>query len=244
MRVYINQAFQLHREYYLNSDIGNYALQVLRLKNGDRFTIFNGAEPLGEFEAEILNLNKKNLHVRINSFTRVNHESPLKISLLQGISRGDRMDYTIQKAVELGISEIIPLILERTQVKFNDQKRTVNKIKHWQGICNHALQQSGRTRHICIGQPEPISSIASFNADLKLLPDPAAVMNLSSLQHQITQPASIALLIGPEGGFSDNERKYAVQQNFIPVRLGPRILRTETAGLAIISYLQTLWGDY
>ncbi len=247
MRLFIDQTLQLNKEITLDPFSSNYISRVLRLKIGNNLCLFNGQEPLGEYTGEISQLNKKQVQVKIKSFQEKNIESPLKISLLQGISRGDRMDYTIQKAIELGVNHIYPLFLERTNVKLTNPQRVDKKLSHWQGICQSALQQSGRTANVSIKKPEKLTIINEIKTELNLLADPQAKLKLSELvltNKNNPSPTHINILIGPEGGLTDRERDYAISQNFTPISIGPRVLRTETAGLAIVSFLQTTYGDF
>ncbi|MFK5986281.1 MAG: 16S rRNA (uracil(1498)-N(3))-methyltransferase [Pseudomonadota bacterium] len=245
MRLFVEQALQPGEALTLDSFAANYISRVLRLKINDSICLFNGILPLGEYTASISSISKKQLIVQIQSFQQKNLESPLFINLLQGVSRGDRMDYTIQKAVELGVNAFYPLFLDRSNVKLNQQSRLDKKLAHWQGICNSALQQSGRTAKVAVHQPDNIASIQNITADISLLADPLAKTSLSELVlTNKNKPQRINILIGPEGGITESERAYTQSQGFTAVRLGPRILRTETAGLAIISYLQAAWGDF
>ena len=243
MRLFVDQSIQEGNELLLDSFASNYVARVLRLKINDSIHLFNGKQPLGEYLAKISQISKNQVAIQVQSFQAKDIESPIHINLLQGISRGDRMDYTIQKAVELGVNHIYPLFLERTNVKLGDQKRIDKKLSHWQGISHNAMQQSGRTSLIPIAAPDNLASIANIKADLKLVPDPKAENSLSQLV-LTDKLQQINVLIGPEGGLADKELDYAKTLDYIPVRLGPRILRTETAGLAIISYLQAVLGDY
>lgn len=243
MRLFVDQVLHIGEKIALDSVNSNYVARVLRLKINNPLILFNGNYPLGEYLAKISKISKSQVVVKIESFQAKDIESPIHINLLQGISRGDRMDYTIQKAVELGVNTIYPLLLDRTNVKLGDQKRTDKKLSHWQGIAHSAMQQSGRTALVSIASPGNLSTINNMTADLKLVPDPEADISISQLT-LTNKPQSINILIGPEGGITNNERNYAKNLAYIPIRLGPRILRTETAGLAIISYLQTRWGDY
>ncbi len=173
-------------------------------------------------------------------------ESPLRITLAQGISRGERMDYTLQKSVELGVSRIIPLSTERCGVKF-DAKRAAKRLQHWQGVIISACEQSGRND---IPEILPTISLHAWldahrvpcqqQEALRLLLHPRATQSL----RQLTPPTGeISLLIGPEGGLSDNEIDMATQCGFEGIQLGPRVLRTETAGVAALAALQSYWGD-
>lgn len=248
MRLFIDQNLRIGEELAFDGDVFNYIARVLRLKVDDTIVLFNGQKPLGEYLAKIIQLTKKQLIVQLLEFESKDTESPIHIKLLQGISRGDRMDYTIQKSIELGVNEIYPLLLARSNSKLGDKKRRDKKLAHWQGVSNSAIQQSGRVTAVIINEPDNISAIETIglqlnDLQLKLLPDPTANFSLSDLKDQST-PSSISILIGPEGGITDDERAYAKTQGYLPIRLGPRILRTETAGLAIISYIQGLWGDF
>lgn len=243
MRLFVDLPIQTGKELQLDSFASNYLARVLRLKLNDEFCLFNGKSPLGEYLAKISQITKNQVSVQIISFQPKDIESPIQINLLQGISRGDRMDYTIQKAVELGVYAIYPLFLERTNVKLSDKKRQQNKLTHWQGICHSAMQQSGRTALVPVSEPDDLASINNISANLKLVPDPLAEISLSDLEFS-DKPQRINILIGPEGGITDNERDYANNLGYIPIKLGPRILRTETAGLAMMSYLQAILGDY
>ncbi len=243
MRLFVDYPILPGNELKLDSFASNYISRVLRLKINDHLYLFNGMHPLGEYVAKISQISKKQVIVEIKSFLKKDIESCIHINLLQGISRGDRMDYTIQKAIELGVNNIYPLFLDRTNVKLGDEKRCAKKLAHWQAICHSALQQSGRTALVAVAFPDKLSSIENINAELNLVADPAAEISLSKLV--LTDMAKqINILIGPEGGITDNELDYVKNQGYIPISLGPRILRTETAGLAIISYLQARLGDY
>jgi 16S rRNA (uracil1498-N3)-methyltransferase len=251
MRLFIDQTLSIGNSLELDSLSSNYIARVLRLTINDTITCFNGQKPLGEYLAKIVNISKKRVSIQALEFIEKNIESPININLLQGIARGDRMDFTIQKSVELGIHAIYPLILERTNVKLGDHKRQDKKLSHWQAIAHSAMQQSGRTALVKVNNPMTLAAIDAIDADLKLLPDPTANLSLSELiehtnllSQPLSKPQNINLLIGPEGGVTDKERDYAKGIGYLPIRLGPRILRTETAGLAIISFLQGSWGDF
>ena len=163
------------------------------------------------------------------------------MTLLQGISRGDRMDYTIQKAVELGVNRIIPLLTQRFSGK-PDPRRLEKKILHWQAIANSACEQSGRVNTVEITEPVRFDEIKQFHAELKLLPVPGSRQYLSDFSS--LQPETLNLLIGPEGGLDQNEINNAIlHDGYQAISLGPRILRTETAGVVALSIAQSLWGD-
>jgi 16S rRNA (uracil1498-N3)-methyltransferase len=213
-------------------------VQVLRARVGDQARLFNGDG--SEHEAMLVAIAKRDAQVTLGRRHIVDRESPLRLLLAQAVSKGERMDYTLQKAVELGVSAIQPLISERTVVKL-DAERWDKKLEHWRGIVIAACEQSGRAR---IPELRPVLRFDHWLAQpldcaARLILAPGAARTLREL------PAahSAALLIGPEGGFSDAEIEQARQQGWAALTLGPRVLRTETAGVAAMSALQALWGD-
>lgn len=236
-RVYIPQDLVTGASIGLQDNAANHLVRVLRLQTGKDIIVFNGKG--GEYQALIETVTKKSVSIRIGEFNDVSRESGIEVHLLQGISRGERMDFTLQKAVELGVTTITPVVTERTVVKL-DQARSEKRLQHWQGIIISACEQCGRNT-----VPD-IHTISDFNTclqrDIKgagLLLDPTADISLTQLQGSPT----VTLLIGPEGGLAEHERMAAYDKGFSGVRLGPRILRTETAALTALSALQTLWGD-
>ncbi|HDY84745.1 hypothetical protein LCGC14_1190740 [marine sediment metagenome] len=214
-----------------------HAIQVLRMKQGDALRLFDGQGL--EVDAVLDSVAKRESSVRLLSTVNVDNESPLTITLLQGISRGERMDYALQKAVELGVIRIIPVATERCNVQLSggrDEKRW----SHWQGIMISACEQSGRSV-----LPE-LSMVMSLEEALlenkqgcRLVLDPLAKTGFTTLDKQ----QDITLLIGPEGGLSEAEIEQAQAAEFASVCFGPRILRTETATVAALAVVQTLWGD-
>jgi 16S rRNA (uracil1498-N3)-methyltransferase len=208
------------------------------MQAGRELVLFNGEG--GEYAAEILAVNKKYVEVAVGSFLVENRESPLRLELAIGVSRGDRMDWVLQKATELGVTKITPLITERTEVKLNAE-RTDKKLEHWRHIIISACEQSQRNLLPSLVQPMHFSEwVGGCDAALKFV-----------LHHRDSQgfpqaetPQSVALLIGPEGGLDDCEIEQALAQKFLPLTLGPRVLRTETAPVAAISLVQYLWGDF
>ena len=222
----------------LDENAFNHAIRVLRLRQDDTIILFNGQG--GEYKAELDEVQKKHATVRIGQFVDRDCESPLTIILGQCISRGEKMDYTIQKAVELGVSQIVPLFSERCGVKLN-QERTDKRLRHWQSVIISACEQCGRNRIPELHQALPLAEWQpQINASLKLVLDPTASDSLKTLAKP---EQNVALLIGPEGGLTDEEIKAAINAGFQGIRLGPRILRTETAGVAALSSIQQLWGD-
>lgn len=239
-RVFIASELKLKKEIILDIDLSNYLLNSIRLKISDHFLIFNGTSPEGEFSAIITAINKQRVVAVVQNFIQCNRESPLQIHLGQGISRGEKMDFTVQKAVELGVNIITPLFTEYCNVKLKNE-RLENRLHHWQAIAISAAQQSGRCYIPKILPAQFLESWVVKANNLRLVFDPTATNKLANIKEH---PGSVTLLIGPEGGLSNEEIVFAKQNNFLPVILGPRILRTETSGLAAISALQTQWGDF
>lgn len=222
----------------LDENAFNHAVRVLRLKQGDSIILFNGAG--GEYQAELVEVQKKRASAAVGRFLDTDCESPLPIILGQCISRGEKMDYTIQKAVELGVHEIVPLFSERCGVKLN-QERQQKRLRHWHGVTISACEQCGRGRIPRLREAMPLDEwLAQPAASLKLVLDPTARHSFNTLP---PPERDVALLIGPEGGLSDAEISRALAGGFHGLRLGPRILRTETAGLTALSLIQQHWGD-
>lgn len=213
-------------------------INVLRLKANIAITLFNGQG--GEFEATLVDVQKRSCVVKIEKFIETSNESPLHLHLGQVISRGDRMEFVIQKAVELGVNEITPLISERCGVKINPE-RMAKKQQQWQKIAISACEQSGRNIVPIIHTTQSLADWCATDRDaVKLTLHPRAKYSINTLPENIN---NIALLIGPEGGFSDQEITLTETLNFTETLLGPRILRTETAALTAITALQCRFGD-
>lgn len=238
-RFFINSPLCINQHLELPPDLINYIVNVLRLKSGTEIVLFNGKG--GEYTAILDEVKKRSVLVHINHFIEKNIESPLKIHLFQGISRSERMDYSIQKAVELGVQTITPVFTKRSNVKHSDTKRLEKKQQHWQRVALSACEQSGRTAVVTINQAVSVAQLGDSTADLQLLLAPDANTALSDLVN--IKPLSINIFIGSEGGLNNDEIQSAIVQKYQKVKLGPRILRTETAGMTSISILQYLWGD-
>jgi len=213
--------------------------QVLRLKVGAEFIIFNGDGY--DYAVELVNIGKHQAEVAITDRVKVNKESPLFIHVGQCISRGDRMDFAIQKAVELGVNKITPLISEFSDHTLN-AAHLAKRQQHWQQVAISACEQSGRA---VLPLVDPAVNIVTWMEKIdslmhKFILNPYA--EPEDLPSQLNIP-QVALLIGPEGGISERELAAAHQQGFKPLLLGPRILRTETATVAAVSVVQWLWGD-
>jgi 16S rRNA (uracil1498-N3)-methyltransferase len=209
--------------------------QVLRMRVGEALTLFDGGG--GEYAAVIEAVERREVAVRLGRFDAVDRESPLVLTLAQCISKGDRMDYTIQKAVELGVTEIVPVLSARSVVKL-DAERWDKKLEHWRGVVVSACEQSGRTRVPNVAPVQTLSRWMPAATGLRLMLAPGGEKSLKSLQ-----PEPATLLVGPEGGLADDEIAQARRVGFVPLGLGPRVLRTETAGVALIAALQAAWGD-
>jgi 16S rRNA (uracil1498-N3)-methyltransferase len=221
----------------------HHVVHVLRLKAGDALTAFNGEG--AEHAAVITRIVKGEVVVTVEGGRTVERESPLALTLVQGISRGSRMDYTVQKAVELGVARIEPVLTRRGVVRL-DAAGTRQKMTHWQAVAIAACEQSGRNRVPGIAEVRGFDEwLAQWRArrggTLGLLLEPEAPRRLTELP----RPAQdVVLLAGPEGGLTGDERDAAERAGLTPVRLGPRVLRTETAGLAALAAMQALWGDF
>ncbi len=223
----------------LDSAASHHLASVLRAKIHQKMIVFNGEG--GEYEATITKIEKKKVIIQLGSFNPREAESSLQICLAQGISRGEKMDFTIQKAVELGVTKIVPLLTERCNVKLDAQRRE-KRLEHWQSIIVSACEQSGRNILPEIEPPQAFTSwVSSVQMDQGFVLAPIAKQKLH--QFSLQKKARVVLLIGPEGGLSEQEIELATQKDFAPLNLGPRILRTETAGIAAITALQCYFGD-
>lgn len=222
----------------LPESIFGHAVRVLRLQPGDGLCLFNGQG--GEYAATLLHCDRRSASVTINNHVARDVESPLHVILGQGISRGEKMDYTLQKAVELGVSEIVPLFSDHGNIRLEGE-RLEKRLDHWRGIIASACEQCGRTRLPILHATTDIEYwIDKPGAATRLMLDPDGTLTPKKLP---VPRSAIAILIGPEGGISSREAVLAKAAGFVPIRLGPRILRTETAAVATLSAIQTLWGD-
>ncbi len=217
----------------------HHAARVLRLVKGAEVVLFNGQG--GEYPAVLEWVDKDGVTARCREWHDIERESPLDIRLAQGISSGERMDYTLQKAVELGVTAIQPLAMRRSVVKLTSERAT-RRVEHWQGIVMSASEQCGRNHLPQVAMPMDIPQwLATAPSGLKLFLSPEADSTLRDLDRP---QGPVWLVAGPEGGFEPEESTLIQDFGFIPVRLGPRILRTETAALATVAAMQALWGDY
>lgn len=218
-----------------------HAARVLRMTEGDSAILFNGDG--FDYDCTLTSVKKSTVIAQITNRTAIDNESPLNITLLQGISSGDRMDYTIQKAVELGVKRIQPIATERSLVKLNPE-RAAKRLAHWRNIVHSACEQSGRAFVPEVLAPTSLSHWLANNTQKKahrILLNPIGAKRFIEL----AKPSGeIQLLIGAEGGLSPAEVDMANNNDFQSVILGPRILRTETAALTAIACMQSLWGDF
>ena len=236
-RIYLDNRITTGETLALSTSASNHLVRVLRCKKDSAVTVFNGEG--GEFSATLLNENPTAASVIINSFVDINRESPLRIRLIQGLSRSEHMDTTIQKATELGVTEIIPVICERS-ANINSE-RARKKYERWNQIAISACEQSGRNLLPAIHQATTFEkAINEVSTDTRLVLDPGAEKGINDIKPDIT---SICIISGPEGGLSEKEVNTASNTGYNRIKFGPRILRTETAAPAVISALQTLWGD-
>lgn len=236
-RFYQDQPMAIGKNIELDEAALRHGIQVLRLKVDDELILFNGDGH--DYHARLTSVAKKQATVRIESVKRIDNESPLITHLALGIAKGERMDYALQKAVELGVQRFTPLLTEHCVVHLDD-KREAKRRHHWLGVIQGACEQSGRAR---LPQLEPVTRYQDFLtlplSGQRMILDPRSQITLS----ECPAPRELVLMIGPEGGFSDQERQQAYQHDALGVRLGPRILRTETAVVAGLTAVQTLWGD-
>jgi 16S rRNA (uracil1498-N3)-methyltransferase len=236
-RIYYPHALRVGAELVLGADAHHHLAHVLRAKPAQAVIVFDGAGQ--ECEATVVAVNKRNTVLQLVGCSMVNRESPLQITLAQCVSRGDRMDFALQKCVELGVQRIVPILAERTNLA---HKATLIKKRHahWQGVVNSAMEQSGRTQFVPVDAPvNYLEWLAQPLGETKLLLDPNSTETIASVEHT----KRCTLLIGPEGGFSSSEITVAAAAGYQRISFGPRILRTETAAVAAVSVLQSLWGD-
>ena len=237
-RLYCDLPLALGAEIALPEAAARHAVTVLRLQAGDRLRLFNGAG--GEYDASLVAVSKREARVRLSAFHAAGRESPLRITLALGISAGERMDYSLQKATELGVTAIQPLATERSVVKLSGE-RADKRLQHWQHVVVSACEQCGRDRVPAVA---PVQKLFAYLAEVDrnqrlLLLSPDAAVPLKRVQ----PAADVVLLVGAEGGLAPAEYAAAVASGFEAVSLGPRILRTETAPVAALAVLQALWGD-
>ena len=237
-RSHVDLPLRVGNEIALPEDVGAHMLRVLRLQVGDACVLFNGDGH--DYDARITALGKREARAEVVAARRIENESPLRITLLQGIARGEKMDWILQKATELGIARILPASSDRSEVKL-DAQRADKRLAHWRGIVVSACEQSGRATVPDVAAPQSLAQAAAMREGRGFILDPFAEASLSSLQGVELLACTIA--IGHEGGWSPRDREQLVAAGYEGLRLGPRVLRTETAGIAAIAALQAACGD-
>lgn len=241
-RLYFSEPVPEHGVCRLPPAQAHHVLHVLRLAAGEAVTLFDGRG--AEYAATIAHAGKAGVTVNVGERVEVDRESPLAVTLAQAISGGERMDYTVQKAVELGVSRIQPLESQRCVVRL-DAARAGKRVAHWQAVAIAACEQCGRNRVPAVAQVMPLrdwlGALAAGAGGMRILLAPGARAGLRDLARP---PGELTLLAGPEGGFTAQEQRDAERLGFAAVRLGPRVLRTETAAVAALAAAQALWGDF
>lgn len=239
-RVYIPTLLAAGSEIALPENAAAHLSRVLRLGVGDACVLFNGDGH--DHAAQVVSIGKRELRVRIGAATVVDRESPLRLVLLQGIARGEKMDLILQKATELGVSEVHPLSSQRSEVKLDDA-RAAKRLAHWRSVVASACEQCGRATVPRVSAPVSLAAVlnALSPGGLRMILDPEGPLAFPSLALEPAAP--VLLAVGPEGGWSPLDRDQLHAAGFQGLRLGPRILRTETAGLAAIAALQARFGD-
>ena len=239
IRSFLDQPLAIGQRFALPEATSNHLVRVLRLDIGDSCVLFNGDGH--DYQARILGLQKRGAEVEIVASGEARNESPLRITLVQGIARGEKMDLILQKATELGVAVIAPVITDRTEVKL-DGERSEKKLAHWRGVAAAACEQCGRACLPEILEPQPLDRFAASARDgRRFVLDPAA--GISAAQVALAED-SLTLAIGPEGGFSERDLAILRVAGYEGIKLGPRILRTETAGIAAIAAFNALYGDW
>ncbi len=237
-RVYVDAPLASGMRVTLQGSAAGHLTRVLRLRVGEALTVFNGAG--GEYAASIEHAHAGRVAVAIAELRAIERESPLTLTLAQGVSRGERMDLVVQKATELGASGLAPVLAERSVVRLTAQQAE-RRLNHWRAIAIAACEQSGRNRLPAIASPVPLKDfLRTSDGSMRLLLSPAATATLADLPRLVS---AITVLIGPEGGLAEAEQEAAVAAGFKPVRLGPRVLRTETAAITALALLQREFGD-
>lgn len=238
-RIFTSQDLSASLQVQLENDAANHVSRVLRMSKGQQIELFNGDGH--SYLGELSTVDRSKVYVQIKEVSVINNESPLNIHLFQGVSRGDKMDLTLQKGVELGVKQFTPLITERCGVRLDD-KRWQKKHEHWQKVIESACEQCGR------------NTIPTLHPAIKLQPALEQLTSNSFFMHpdasdsfksiNADTKSELQLWVGPEGGFSDDEINWVETQGCKPVKLGPRVLRTETAALAAVSVMNYVWGDF
>ena len=243
-RFYHSSPIELKQKIHLSNQVAHHANHVLRLKTEDKIILFHN-DPY-DYSAVITQINKKTVEVYIDSKFENQKNPTIHLRLFQSLSSSEKMDWIIQKSVELGVSSIIPMYSKRSNIKLQGS-RAEKKLSHWQQVIISACEQSGRSSLPKISLPKKIEECLSLKNEkngnhLKLILSPKEKNNLQNINNSSVK--NIDIMIGPEGGFTEGELNQTIKSNFVPIGLGPRILRTETAPLSILSILQYKYGDF
>jgi len=241
-RAHVDGALATGVKIALPEDVAAHLVRVLRLQPGDACVLFNGDGH--DYDARIVTVGKRSVEAEIVGVRAIDTESPLRITLVQGVARGEKMDLILQKATELGIASIVPVSSERSEVRLEGE-RADKRVAHWRSVVVSACEQSGRACVPDVAAPLPLqSALAQLAAttSTRFLLDPEATQPIATLS--LPANAKCVLAVGPEGGWSPRDREVLREAGFTGLHLGPRILRTETAGLAAIAVLQARFGDF
>lgn len=236
-RFYLSETLHVGQSLDLPAETFRHAIQVLRLAVGEELILFNGSG--GEYRARLSAVSKRSATAQIAAFNPEDSESPLAITLVQAMLKPDKMDFALQKAVELGVTVLQPLITQRSVVRVAADKAD-KKMQHWQGVIIAACEQAGRTRLPHLHEPLALTDYLARASGTRLILAPG---NFPRFQQLADPVAPLAVLIGPEGGFTDDEVAQCLQAGVTPVSLGTRILRAETASTAVLAILQQRYGD-
>ena len=238
-RIFTDQPLSTDTEVILEDSAARHLATVLRARPGEPVILFNGKG--GEYWGTLGQVSGKKVMVTLTGFDETNRESPLITRLGIGLSRGERFEWVLQKATELGVSEIFPLITERTEVKLKGE-REEKKLQRWQQVIVSACEQSGRNRLPLLHPLQPLADWQGVDGELKLVLHHRSALGIGELRP--LRPATVAMAIGPEGGLSDDEIQQLSKSGFQNLTLGPRVLRTETAPIVALGVFQSLWGDF
>ena len=235
-RFYLDAPLRAGSVCTLSEDAAHHAIHVLRLREGEEVTVFNGRG--GEYAARIASIQRLRISIDLLEHRQVERESPLRVTLVQGVSAGEKMDSTVRKAVELGVAEVQPVLATRSVARPKGERADSRRL-HWQKVAIAACEQCGRNR---IPAVQPLTSVEDYRPGegMKVLLSPQAKLKFSAA---VKDAAAFILAAGPEAGFTAEEEGAFVAAGFVPVSLGPRVLRTETASVAALAALSALRGD-
>ncbi len=239
IRLYSPENYQIGSIVELTGDAFHHGIKVLRCRVGDQLELFDGNG--GVAFAEIIKIEKRSANISINQLKNLHNESPLRTTLVQGVAKGERMDWVLQKATELGVSVIQPIITQRCNIQMNSA-RWQKRLLHWQRIIISACEQSGRNH---LPELKPVINFEKFLLNCEpiqcYLLNPEQGIQMKNLS--IDNSLAVSFMVGPEGGFTEEEIQQAGDKKIKYINLGPRILRTETAGISVLAIAQSLWGD-